>query len=1256
MAKTENSMKTTLIITEKPQAAAKIAAALSNGTDDKHTDNNKVSYYEFEKNGKRILVGCAVGHLFGIQQKEARGGFPNFDVEWQPAYNRKGSAFTKNYFNVLKKLAKEADEFVIATDFDVEGEVIGWNVVRFIAGKGKDKDAKRMKFSSLTKDELESSYENLLPEIEWGSAFAGETRHYLDWFYGINLSRGLMKALSKTGKFRILSIGRVQGPALKIVVNKEKEIMKFKPEPYWQVFLQVQDIKNQKVEVQYPKDLTKESELSRFKHLKGKKGFAKTEIKDEKVKAPIPFDLTTLQTEAYKFLGLTPAQSMRLAQKLYLDGVISYPRTSSQEYPEAIGYDKILKRLVKHTQLVKYVTNKTPTKGAKKDPAHPAIYPTGEFKKMTDQEGKLYNLIVKRFISCFCNDALVENKRLDVDVEGLIFNTKGMVVKEKNWMDVYPTKLKEVKIPTINGDVDVKEIRIEEKMTKPPKRYTAASLVRELEKRNLGTKCLSGDTKVFFNGSFLQIEELFKQAVKKTKENDVEIGQINGNVVSLTKENIPVITYSTLISRRKISKNEQMLSIETGNSNFKLTSDHLTYALRDNKMEMIKAGELGIDDVLVSVLKEKREEGIILTKQDFPKDYIIKKNNLVHKFGGSKGGININSFPIKWSNSLAWILGYYYGDGSYSNPKYNGSHQFYFTTTEKKALDLLKRNIKEVFGNEPYCYNLNGKYKVNCNCAIASGLIRVFPEIEGKKPFNIPNQFIGDFLRGFFDADGNAHLRPLGRTKIKGITCNSFNTPRVKITLARKDLIEWISELLNRIDINNNFHKNISSCNGKKFDCWTILISGRDKIEKFAINVGFDTYKEDILFKGLECDSKNYKILRNCASIYLLLSKNNSKIEEIISQLGLSRYEVLYALTRLFRDKKINKKRFSQANRYIYSLKEFDKAYFDYCTKLIYGKIDKEIYAVPIKKIEKIPYDGYVYDLSVSKESPNFTIEGNILVHNSTRTNIVETLYSRGYINEKSLEASPLGIKIVDTLEKYSPIILDEELTREIEKEMEGIQDSKKDLDKKEKVILEKAKKSITIIAKDIEKNMDKIGEGLAEGHESAYEKDREKSTMTLCPVCGKGKLRIMYGKKFKRYFVSCDAYPTCKTTFSLPPNGMMKPALKKDEEGNEANEICKECGFPMVMALRKGKMPWKFCFNPECPSRKEYEANKEKIKEKFEKKKLDALNGVSGADEVGSGVGGIVGVGDIKVKVKKVRKKSVKKVKKNIKRGEVGE
>jgi len=351
----------TLIITEKPQAALKIATALGNP---KKYSENKVSYYELERDGKRIIVASAVGHLFNLTYKSGQKGWPIFELEWVPSYEKKSAAFTKRYYQVLKKLARTAKEFIIATDYDNEGEVIGWNVLRFIC---KQKDAKRMKFSTLTVAELEKSFNNPLPHLAWENAYAGETRHYVDWMYGINLSRALMSAIKRTGLFRILSIGRVQGPALKIIVDRERDIEKFKSEPYWQVFAHIDweeaGLKEPEegCRFKHPKDIFDKSELEKFKEIK--EANAETKKTEEKITPPTPFDLTSLQTEAYKHFRISPSETLKIAQQLYIDGLISYPRTSSQKIPEAIEPKKILKRLSKHFPEAMEATREKPIEG-----------------------------------------------------------------------------------------------------------------------------------------------------------------------------------------------------------------------------------------------------------------------------------------------------------------------------------------------------------------------------------------------------------------------------------------------------------------------------------------------------------------------------------------------------------------------------------------------------------------------------------------------------------------------------------------------------------------------------------------------------------------------------------------------------------------------------------------------------------------------------------------------------------------------------
>jgi DNA topoisomerase-1 len=470
-----------LIITEKPQAALKIASAL--GTSTKREFTKGVSYYEVDRQGKKIIVACAVGHLFTLKQNIPGSIVPIFDISWIPNYLARKGDFTKKYYDTLLKLAKNAGSITVATDYDVEGEVIGTNVVKLICNQP---DAKRMKFSTLTTKELNEAYENKLNTIDWGQATAGESRHYLDWFYGINLSRALMNAIKTTGKFKIMSIGRVQGPTLKLIVEKEKEIQKFKSVPYWQIFATVE---KPKVELKYTKDIFNEEDLKQFENLIGEKGIAETKKTEQTLPPNPPFNLTALQTESYKFYSITPANTLKAAQSLYLGGFISYPRTSSEKLPEAIDYKSILEILKIRYKVAKLITKEKPIEGKKTDPAHPSIYPTGNKPPvLSGDEEKIYDLIVKRFLALFCDNAIVDKKRISTKIKEYTFSANGSQTRKKAWLEFYPTKSKEVEIPDLEGEVTVTAQRTEEKETQPPKRFSQASILSELEKRNLGTK------------------------------------------------------------------------------------------------------------------------------------------------------------------------------------------------------------------------------------------------------------------------------------------------------------------------------------------------------------------------------------------------------------------------------------------------------------------------------------------------------------------------------------------------------------------------------------------------------------------------------------------------------------------------------------------------------------------------------------------------------------------------------------------------
>ncbi|MBT3538494.1 DNA topoisomerase I [Candidatus Woesearchaeota archaeon] len=489
-----------LIITEKPSAAKKVAESLADGKPIKKS-NNGVPYYDVTRGNRDIMVASAVGHLYTVTEAEkGKWTYPVFDVKWEQSSKvDKNSAYTSKYVTTIKKLAKEADEFTIATDYDIEGEVIGLNILKFAC---KKKDGNRMKYSTVTKPDLIKAYENKSKTLDWGQAIAGVTRHELDWYYGINLSRALTLAVKTTGTFQLLSSGRVQGPALKVLVDKEKEIKAFVPDPYWQVELHT-TIKDAPLVALHETDKfwKKEESESVMNNVKGQKETTVDSIdrKQFQQTPPCPFDLTTLQTETYRSMRIQPKDTLAAAQELYTAGLISYPRTSSQQLPPEIGFKKLLEALKKqdyYKALAEKLLAKKdlkPNNGKKTDPAHPAIYPTGQISKIDDErQAKVYDIIVRRFLATFSDPATRETMKIIFDVNSEKFSSKGTRTVEKGWHEFYGhhVKMDENELPTVVKDDKFPIVKIDhlEKETSPPKRYTPATIIKILDSKNLGTK------------------------------------------------------------------------------------------------------------------------------------------------------------------------------------------------------------------------------------------------------------------------------------------------------------------------------------------------------------------------------------------------------------------------------------------------------------------------------------------------------------------------------------------------------------------------------------------------------------------------------------------------------------------------------------------------------------------------------------------------------------------------------------------------
>lgn len=524
-----------LIIAEKPQAAIKIAYALAEGKPIQKAVTG-VKWFEITRHGKKIIIASTVGHIFSLTEKEkGPWTYPIFDLAWKPAFEvSKTASFTRKYFATLKRLAAGASSFANACDLDTEGELIFRNILRFICNK---EDATRMRFSTLTRGDLIDAYENAAPHLDFGMAAAGETRHWLDFLWGVNTSRALTLAIKAAERgFKVLSSGRVQSPTLALLAKREGEIEKFVPVPYWQLLATLL-IKNQEIKAAHEKEKfwnEEEAKDARGRALGKQAIVASVKRREYKVQPPVPFNLTSLQTAAYEAFGFSPSLTLQIAESLYLAAYISYPRTASEKLPAKIGWTQILRALEKFPEFKATAgallskSKLRPHEGKKTDPAHVAVYPTQSAPEalysLDEKQRKLYELIARRFLACFEDAAIRESLKISFDIGGELFVAEGGRTIKPGWTSVYGpfVRFREVILPTIkeNESYDVGAIDLSSDATKPPARFSQGSIVAEMEKRGLGTKATRAEIlqtlydRNYITDRQIKVTELGRQIVR----------------------------------------------------------------------------------------------------------------------------------------------------------------------------------------------------------------------------------------------------------------------------------------------------------------------------------------------------------------------------------------------------------------------------------------------------------------------------------------------------------------------------------------------------------------------------------------------------------------------------------------------------------------------------------------------------------------------------------------------------------------------
>ena len=449
--------------------------------------------------GGDFVVKSSFGHIRDLPKADL-GIDINHDFE--PTYIIPTKA--KKNVSILKKDAAKADEIILATDPDREGEAIAWHLQEALnlnaLQKKKNIKVNRVVFHEITQHAIKEALEHP-GKIDQDLVNAQQARRILDRLVGYKLSPVLWKRF-----YRGLSAGRVQSVAVRLIVEREREIEKFKPEEYWTItaFLDQQE-KSRTIEAQLVQIGEKQLEKLSIKDekqandvvadLKETQYIVKDISKQEVTRSPsAPFTTSTLQQEGAKRLRFSSKQTMMFAQQLYEAGYITYMRTdsvnlSSESLAKAKKYitDQIGPQYAQARQF------KSKSKNAQE--AHEAIRPTepnqvpdslkGEF---TPQQLKLYDLIWRRFVASQMKPAIFDATGIDIEAKKYLFRANGSTLKFDGFLKLYPTKYEENDLPVVKKgeDLTLKELKPEQHFTKPPARFNEASIIKTLEKEGIG--------------------------------------------------------------------------------------------------------------------------------------------------------------------------------------------------------------------------------------------------------------------------------------------------------------------------------------------------------------------------------------------------------------------------------------------------------------------------------------------------------------------------------------------------------------------------------------------------------------------------------------------------------------------------------------------------------------------------------------------------------------------------------------------------
>jgi len=542
--------------------------------------------------GKDYEVIASKGHIRDLPKTSF--GIKIEDDKFIPQYR-----VTKDHQQIAKELkekAKKADTIYIATDEDREGEAIGFHIAHVI-GKNPD-ELPRIVFHEITKSAIKKALENPR-QLDINRVNAQQARRLLDRIVGYKLSPLLNKKIQKG-----LSAGRVQSAALKLVVDREREIKEFKPKEYWTIegifknkegnLIKYNGKKIEKFDIKTKEEAEKiVDELKPLEYV-----VSKIEKKITTSKSPAPFMTSTLQQVASSELGFSPRKTMQIAQKLYEGvktpvgetGIITYMRTDSLNIAKE-AQDAAIK-FIKENIGEEYAESKTyTTKNQTAQEAHEAIRPvdvrlTPEDLKnyLTKDELKLYRLIYNRFLASQMKDAKFETQNIYISNEKGEFKISGKRLIFDGYYKVYGKPSADTLLPEFkeNEKLKLDNIKATQHFTKPPERFTEASLIKKLESLGIGRPSTYAPT----------ITLLQNRNYVEVKEKKLHPTEIAFTVIEILEKHFPNIVDANFTANME----EMLDNIASGSKNWQEMLKEFYYPF----MELIQKGEKEIPSQKIS--------------------------------------------------------------------------------------------------------------------------------------------------------------------------------------------------------------------------------------------------------------------------------------------------------------------------------------------------------------------------------------------------------------------------------------------------------------------------------------------------------------------------------------------------------------------------------------------------------------------------------------------------------------------------------